>query len=236
MKGWETVPKSFLNAYGRGKFDVMPPRELRGVCNVAQKTGAIYATELASDSDERRGVGINRWLQSQTQFFEYLKGQKTNVEACMKPDIARLLFQEIDKVLPAMKTILAPHKERRKDGVDQLRSSVVENASTANVDDLNRCAKTVWEFIDPSKINILRETQYLFSGGGSSHVASSHHRTMMGFVLHGNALHSGREGDAVTLEQFQAAVRARHAQGPIDEEEPPHKKIRPGAAVATGFK
>ncbi|CAK0822856.1 unnamed protein product, partial [Prorocentrum cordatum] len=235
LKSWETIPKSFLNAYGRGKFDVMPTHELWGLCNVKQKTGAVYATELASEHDERRGVGVNRWLQSQVQFLEYLKGERVQVEACMKPDIVRLLCQEIDKVLPAMKKILAPKKEHRKDGIDQLRSAVVAAAETVGVDDLNTNAKIVWEYINPAQVNIVRATQFLFSGGGSSHVASSHHRAMLGFALHGNALHNDRSGDAVTLEQFQAAVRARHAQGPVDEEEPPHKKIKPGTAVAAGF-
>ncbi|CAK0804555.1 unnamed protein product, partial [Prorocentrum cordatum] len=113
LKSWETIPKSFLNACGRGKFDVMPARELWGLCNVKQKTGAVYATELASEHDERRRVDVKRWLQS--------RGERVQVEACMKTDIARLLYEEIDKVLPAIKKILAPKKEHRKDGIDQLR-------------------------------------------------------------------------------------------------------------------
>ncbi|CAK0835759.1 unnamed protein product, partial [Prorocentrum cordatum] len=117
LRVWETVLKSFLNACGRGEFDVTPPREPWGSCKVEQKTGAIYATELASDSDERRGVGIDRRLQSRMQFCDYLKGQE----------------------------------ERRKGGVDQLWSSVAENAQTVDVDDFNERAKTAWEHIDPGK-------------------------------------------------------------------------------------
>ena len=225
-----------MNAYGRGKWDEMPSHELWGLCNVAQKTGAIYATELCSDSEERRGVGINRWLQSQIQFAEYCKAEKTTLEICMKPDVVNKLFKEIDALLPAMKAIMAPKKEHKKDGVDALRGSVADGRSVVSDTVLNEHAKTVWDFINPAEKNVFRATQFLFGGGGSSHVASSHHRAMLGFVLHGNALHQQRQGDAVTLEEFQAALRARHHQGPVDEEEPPHKKIKAAAKpIATGF-
>eukprot|EP00959_Pyramimonas_sp_CCMP1952_P083576 1747163-Pyramimonas_sp.AAC.1 len=59
---------------------------------------------------------------------------------------------------------------------------------------------------------------------------------MLGFALHGNALRNDRQGGAVTLEQFQAAVRARRAQGPrllsaVPSCPPPRRSLAQSAGV-----
>eukprot|EP00959_Pyramimonas_sp_CCMP1952_P086774 1815002-Pyramimonas_sp.AAC.1 len=72
--------------------------------------------------------------------------------------------------------------------------------------------------MSPRSKSVYRSIAYMFAGGGSSHVAASHHKAAVAFYLHGNTMHEKNSGDGVSLEEFQNAVLARHGVGAIDED------------------
>ena len=55
------------------------------------------------------------------------------------------------------------------------------------------------------------------ASGGMSFVASCHHRVAQCFRMHGNAKHG--LDDKVSLEEFQAAIRARHRAAVSESEQ-----------------
>ena len=76
LRVYETMPPQMLNAHGMAAFTQMERQKVWEDLNKPLKTGAKYMTELCSAEEERRGVGINRFLQV---LVEYLKYQKTDV-------------------------------------------------------------------------------------------------------------------------------------------------------------
>ena len=70
LKAFETAPAQMLSAYGLAKFVKMSNEEVWG--NVIQPLKSIgeYMTEYASKDAERRGVGINRWLKSLSDYLQ----------------------------------------------------------------------------------------------------------------------------------------------------------------------
>ena len=98
-----------LNSYGMAGFTQMSLEKVWEHLNKPLKTGAKYMTELCSAEEERRGVGINRFLQV---LVEYLKFQKTNNvmtqnKFIMKDDLYTQLYKEIDMIYDAAVYCLA---------------------------------------------------------------------------------------------------------------------------------
>ena len=60
LRIWETPPSQMLNAYGQSSFVKKTDAEVWEGLAEPLPTGAMYGTELASLSVERRGVGLNR--------------------------------------------------------------------------------------------------------------------------------------------------------------------------------
>ena len=112
LRVYETMPSQLLNAYGMAGFAKMDKEKVWEELNKPLKTGAKYMTELCSAEEERRGVGINRFLQV---LVEYLKYQKTdqmrkqnefNFEGSSGMDTATVLSYDFsDEVLSALDSI-----------------------------------------------------------------------------------------------------------------------------------
>ena len=60
LRIFETAPAQMLNAYGQSSFVKKTDAEVWEGLVEPLPTGAMYGTELASSSVERRGVGLNR--------------------------------------------------------------------------------------------------------------------------------------------------------------------------------
>ena len=60
LRVFETPPAQLLNAYGQSSFVKKTDAEVWEGLVEPLPTGAMYGTELASSSVERRGVGLNR--------------------------------------------------------------------------------------------------------------------------------------------------------------------------------
>ena len=60
LRVYETAPAQMLNAYGVSKVVTMPDSAVWDALVEPLSTGARYGTELASETPERRGVGLNR--------------------------------------------------------------------------------------------------------------------------------------------------------------------------------
>ena len=63
LRVFETLPAQMLNAYGMASYAQMPHEKVWDELNKPLKTSAKYMTELCSLEPQRRGVGINRFLQ-----------------------------------------------------------------------------------------------------------------------------------------------------------------------------
>jgi len=118
LRVYETMPSQMMNAYGMAAFARMGQDKVWEELNKPLKTGAKYMTELCSAEEERRGVGINRFLQV---FVEYLKYQKTEGiikqnKFFLKEEIYAELYKEINWISEAAEYCLAGKKQYNKQG------------------------------------------------------------------------------------------------------------------------
>ena len=112
---YETLPPQLLNAYGRGRYSVMELEELWSHLQKPQRSGAAYMTELVDPGDERRGIGINRWLGALVEYCQYQRMEQTKKEneKVLKPELYTKVYEEIDKVLGSLEVVYAEKKKKR---------------------------------------------------------------------------------------------------------------------------
>ena len=169
-------------------------------------------TELCSGEEERRGVGINRFLQV---LVEYLKYQKTDGmikqnNFILKEEIHTQLYREIEMIYPSAVYCLAGKKQYQKKGASSLRSGVSFDpaADKKCADTLKNHAKILYDWITvrQSRLRMLMAYQ---SAGGLPFVSGTHLLGVQCFLSCGNAYHE--TGDkTVSLEVFQNAIAKRH--------------------------
>ena len=84
----------------------------------ALEAGVAWATELRSHEPERRGAGLKRWIAATAAFVQHLKttSVRTSVARCLRPDIEKKLFGEIDGILPMLEAAQVPKKDEILDG------------------------------------------------------------------------------------------------------------------------
>ena len=206
------MPAQLLNAYGMAAFTTMEPAKVWEEFNKPLKTGAKWMTELCSLEPERRGVGINRFLQA---LVEYLKYQKTEVmekqnKAVLKDEIFAQLYKEIEAIYESATYCLSGKKGYNKKSGGSLRSGVSFSQPSEKKQDteLKVHAEKMykWMTLPKSRLRMLMGWQ---AGGGLPYVAGTHLYGMRCFVSYGNASHN--HGDkTVSLEEFQDAVCKRH--------------------------
>ena len=112
LRVYETVPCQVLNAYGPSKYFRLEDNGVWKHMNCALKSGAPYMTELCDQSAERRGVGINRWLQVLNEYMNHqvsARSRKQN-DFVLKPSICKELYEDIAKYHASVKVLLAPKK------------------------------------------------------------------------------------------------------------------------------
>ena len=172
LKAFETAPAQLLNVYGPAKCARMADEDVWH--QLKQPTNnAEYATELASPDAERRGIGLNRWLQVMVVFCEYqLREDITkHNKIVMNETVCNELYAEIERILPSLKYCLAPKKVSLKHGTSSLRSGPEDTAGAVKeVSQLATHTKTLYEWIDvlpKSKIRMLINWQ---AAGGTSFV------------------------------------------------------------------
>ena len=103
LRVYETMPAQMLNAYGMAGFAKMDQEKVWEALNKPLKTGAKYMTELCSAEEERRGVGINRFLQVLVEYMKYQKTERVRKhnEFILKAEINTQLYKEIDVIFEA---------------------------------------------------------------------------------------------------------------------------------------
>ena len=215
LRVFETLPAQMLNAYGPAKFAKMSDADVWQHFSTPLKSGAMYMTELCSKEEERRGIGINRWLHAVKVFCEHQKepGIKKANEALLAPKKFSALYEEIDRILPSLVYCLAPQKPKVKSGASSLRSSGIQsNAVGIQKEPAELCkhAKVLYDSLDTSNVSRVRMLLHWHSAAGLSYVAAVHHRAAQCFRYEGNSLHGSRQ---VTLEDFQACITNRHQAG-----------------------
>ena len=174
-------------------------------------------TEFCSPDAERRGIACNRWLQCLQAYLRYQNEDqiKRANKAIMDTTKYTELYEEIDKILPAITYCLAPKKVSDKKGAASLRCGVSTSEENEEKDPsmLDSHAKTLYDWLEKRSQSRIRMLLHWQSAGGLSFVAGCHHRAATCFKYHGNMQHEDQSGDAVSLEDFQAAIKARHKKG-----------------------
>jgi hypothetical protein len=212
LRVYETMPAQLLNAYGMAGFAKMDKEKVWEEINKPLKTGAKYMTELCSAEEERRGVGINRFLQVLVEYLKYQKteGMRKQNEFILKEEIYTQLYKEIDLIFQAAEYCLAGKKQFNKKGAAGLRSAVSFDTPTAtrSVEQLKAYTQILYTWITSSKSR-LRMLMGWQSAGGLPYVSWTHLYGVQCFVSCGNMYH-GEVGKSVSLEVFQNAVVKRH--------------------------
>lgn len=215
LKVFETLPPQMLNAYGSAKFAKMADADVWQHFSTPLRSGAMYMTELSSKEEERRGIGINRWLHALKVFCEYQKelGIERANAALLVPKKESGLYEEIDRILPSLEYCLALQNAKEKAGASSLRSYGIESKAVGIKKDpaeLCKHAKVLYDWLDTLQVSRMRMLLRWHSAVGLSYVAAVHHRGAQCFRYEGNSLHGSRE---VTLEEFQACIKNRHQAG-----------------------
>ena len=222
LKIYETLPNQLLNGYGQAKFVKVCDKEMWQSMGEPLRSGAPCMSELCFSEKERRGVGINRWLQPLESYMKYQveETNKKRNQMILSESIFTQVYAEIDQILPSVSFCLAPRKYTEKKGANLLRSSATGNpgaVSSRSRADLQRHAKILYDWLDPAKVSRLRMLMNWQAAGGLSFVTSCHQRGVQCFrVCAGSP-----SGDtAVSLEDFQEAIICRHTIGRngIDED------------------
>ena len=139
--------------------------------------------------------------------------RKAENEYILKADLVTELCKEIDMIYEHLDYCLAPKKVSERKGASAVRSS----SRATPADDvkpraeLEKHAKVLWEWLDTGKVSRVRMLMNYQCGGGQPYVAAMYHRGTQCFKYYGNLSHSS--SCAVTLEEFQAAIVARHSVG-----------------------
>ena len=102
LKIYETLPNQLLNAYGAAKYIKMSDSDMWVDMKRPLATGAASMSELCFLDEERRGVGVNRWLQVCGSFCvcQQTPSTKQQNEAIMNTSMAKELCAEIDRISP----------------------------------------------------------------------------------------------------------------------------------------
>ena len=213
LRVYETVPAQMLNGYGMAAFAKMPPDKVWAELNKPLKSGAKYMTELCSPEDERRGVGINRFLQVLVEYLKYQKSPaiiKQN-EFILKTDLFTQLYKEVDCIYVAAIYCLAAKKQYTKHGASSLRTgvSVEEDQFKKTPEKLKEHSIVLYKWLQrpQSRLRMLMSWQ---SAGGLPYVCGTHLLAHQCFVDFGNTYHDQNSGVGITEESFQNALVKRH--------------------------
>lgn len=217
LKVFETLPSQLLNVYGRAAYVDMEDSAVWKELNKPLKSGAKYMSELVSPDDERKGIGLNRWLQVAVAYVEYQKEEKVKLrnQAILKEKMFEEVYNEVERVLPSLKFCLASKKYVAKQGAASLRSSTSTQNAVSEKDpaDLDKHAKVVFEWLNPERPSRIRMLAQYQGAGGLSHCMETHHRAVRCFVQYGGSTAQGSP-QPVTLAHFQRCVKARHSMNP----------------------
>ena len=230
LRIYETLPCQLLNAYGMAKYPKLSDSAAwAGMCEPL-KSGAMYMTEYASPEAERRGIAVNRFLQCVLEFCLYQKTAEVEKQnkSIMQEKIRKELYEEIERILPAIEYCLAPKKPYAKKGASMLRSAAgppnTPEVKAKDPQQLDEYAKALYEWMDTQRVSRIRMMLQWQGGGGLPYVASVHHRATQCFRYEGNSKHeaAGKSAKGVSLEEWQEAVKERHRVGcsGIDEGQP----------------
>ena len=121
-------------------------------------------TEMRSAEDDRRGIGINRWLQV---FVEYMKYQKLDEVKrrnayMMKEGIYAEFYADIEDIYTAAEYCLAGKKAFSKKGASGLRSGVsFDQWVIKNNTELQKYAKVLYDWIhkDRSRGRVYKDSR-----------------------------------------------------------------------------
>lgn len=218
LRVYETLPAQMLNAYGVAQYTKMGLKQVWSNLVKPLKTGAMFMTEYASEEDERRGIAANRWLLSLLTYCQYQKRVdiKKQNQYLLQDNQCTELYAEIDLVYPSLEFCLAPKKVFARAGSSALRSGataseVVVDGMVKTTEELDRHAKKLYEWVNQPK-SAIRRIMVWQAAGALPYVASVHHLATQCFLTNGNEYHEG-SGEAVSLNDFQKAIQARHRIG-----------------------
>ena len=86
LRVYETAPAQLLNAHGVSKVVTMSDAAVWDALVEPLSSGAMYGTELASETPERRGVGLNRAFHALVEYCSLQLSENTRKanEYCLK--------------------------------------------------------------------------------------------------------------------------------------------------------
>ena len=216
LKVYETLPSQLLNSYGLSAYVKQTDAEVWKQFSEPQQTGALWMTELCSAEEERRGVGINRFLLAMLNYTKYqqLETVKLHNKAILKEAVFDAFYSELDAMGPVFAYCLADKKERAPAGSSALRGKSSQNEGMQQpgreAKKLEAETKVVYEWLQVNKKSYIRMVMQWQACGGLSFVSATHHRGAQCFKYEGNALHDNKKSKVVSLEEFQSAVTSRH--------------------------
>ena len=150
VMSYETPPSQALNVSGASRYFGLSSGQLWEALGQPLKSGGPYSSELTEVSNERRGVGINRFLVPMLAFLEQQNTQECirRNKSILQETVYEQFHEEVQKYLPSVRFITAAKKEYVKQGAAILRQGMPNAADVKPEDELRRHAKVVFELFD----------------------------------------------------------------------------------------
>ena len=145
------------------------------------------------------------------------RGPGSRRRGILQEGLFKEIYAEIEIYKPALEYCLAPKKAFDKHGASSLRAGVSSGdlsgqaeGTPKKAEELDKHARVLYEWVSGgrSRLRMLMNWQ---CAGGLAYVAAVHQRGVQCFVGYGNSKHEGAGGKRVTMEEFQQAVKVRHA-------------------------
>ena len=218
LRVWETAPARALNAVGPSAMPGLSDEQVWDEQIKPQAGGAVFGTELASSKDERRGIGLNRWMKAVVDYieFETVPLRKSINEYMLSEEVCTGFYLEANRILPSLKYCLAPKKNKaapanvlRCGNPTQTGSMEAEK----NPAELERHAKLLYAWLNMSTLSHVRRMLKYHSASGTSWVGECHHRLAQCFRYRGNSHLTEYTGNEVSEAEFLNAIKTRLKDG-----------------------
>jgi hypothetical protein len=197
LKHYDLVPAQLLNPMGMSGIERFPLQQLWEHCKKGNKA-ASYFSELCSDDDARRRVGLSRACEVLEVAIHRL-GDCPQTKLVLKEAVLDKALEEAATLLPHLNVLNKGKGEQRSSSSIRSVAYYAPLAAAPAANNLEESVTFLHEWLE--KTSILRGLIVFLSSGGVFFSAQCHEKTMRAFLTHGG-------GD---LKAFKRAALARPA-------------------------
>ena len=212
LKWWHTPPRQFLSPFGRAQYASWSlDLWWRNVSRRQKNLKVAFLTECASDKDDRRGVGLNRfftpWLQFLSDMLDATSSFGRALRFFFKETYVAQLLAEITELHSHISVCNCEHYDASGKLNQRQRELVSSQKLDPSVAYVYNWLRDLNDLPNPLDSSGVRAFVAWNNKSGLSLVLDVENNVMQAFLEHGNAHHGGSHS-AVTDEEIYEIFRA----------------------------